>query len=41
MKYEPKPVSHLRHGVYYTITNCSNGLALSMPKTNKFNKDKP
>jgi hypothetical protein len=39
--YEPRPVSHLRKGIYFTIRNCATGLALSMPKTNKYGKDKP
>ena len=32
---------HLRKGTYYNIVNMGTGLALSMPKSNKFSKDKP
>lgn len=37
---ESRSVPHLRKGIYYTLTNCANRLALSMPKTNKYTKDK-
>jgi len=41
MNLDLRSVPHLRKGVYYTIKNFGCDLALAMPKTNKFFKDKP